>query len=90
MFIEEYAKKSGIGWYLFESELMISHEFSRVCFRDGHIGPSCKIPSSLRQLEGPADQGICKGISHCHPWCPGNGEHSECIILCQKFLVRAN
>ncbi len=40
IFIEGYAKMSGIGMHLSRNHLAISHNFPRACFHDGHIGPS--------------------------------------------------
>ncbi len=40
MFIEGYAKKSGIGMHLSPNLLIISHNFTRPSCYDGHIGTS--------------------------------------------------
>ena len=40
MFIEGYAKKSGIGMHLSLNHLMISHNVPRAPCYDGHIGKS--------------------------------------------------
>ncbi len=70
IFIEGYAKKSGIGMFLSHNYFMIFDGTFRTSLQDGCIGPSRNFSSGIHQPKVPVEHGISQGSSHCHSRCP--------------------
>ncbi len=90
MFIEGYAKKSGISMFLSYNRLIKSDGSFRACLRDGRIRPSRKFSSGFRRPEALLEHGAGKGSSHCHSRCPEKCGCSGCAVFQLQCYVSAD